>query len=99
MLENKYLCELPIAFKSEEEDLLGELGVDTKNMDDEITPGVIDLAEVAQFNPSTEDHQICLRLFCGTAFIVNIPYEEFKKFYEETTGKIILSYEPIRSDK
>jgi hypothetical protein len=99
MLDNKYLCELPIVFQSELGNNLENLGIDTKNVDDETTPGVIDLAEVAEFNPSTEENQICLRLYCGISFIIDIPYEQFKKFYEETIGKPILIYASIRSDK
>lgn len=99
MLDNKYLCELPIVFQSEMGNNLENLGIDTNNLEDEITPGVIDLADIAEFNPSTEENQICLRLYSGTSFIIDIPYERFKKYYEETTGKAILIYAPIRSDK
>ena len=83
--------ELPIIWDSEDSVQLRKLGIDSYN--DEVDRLTIDLNEIVAFNPSYKKDETTIRTGFGSTFIVNTPYEKFKKFFEDNTGIVIHSYE------
>lgn len=83
--------ELPVAWKSKTQSMLEELNIEG-GYEDDIAPLVVDLNEIAGFNPVPENNRTTLRFYFGIAVECIIPFDEFKKFFEDKTGIVIQKY-------
>lgn len=84
-------CELPIVWDSQGADQLKELGINSDEQ--EIDRLTINLIEIVAFNPSYKKGETTIRTNFGSAFVVDTPYEKFKKFFEDKTGIVVHPYE------
>ncbi len=92
-MENPIYYELPVLWKNEQADKLEELGIDASKLEDDIDFLTIDLSGIAGFNPCDDNLHTMVRTFFGVHFIVDISYDNFKKFFEDKTGVVVHKYE------
>ena len=93
MIDKPIYYELPVCWKNKQSEELEKLGIDSSKLEDDIDVLTIDIMEIAGFNPCDDGKHTMVRTYFGVHFIVNIPYEAFKKFFMDRTNIAIHVYE------